>query len=277
MNNPLSHNEKDMRAVFLGGALILFVGFYFVGKAILTSDDEAVLTGNEEKANELEKNAAQDTIAPDVVRKKMVNNEPISFLDIRSKEAYELEHIPHSIWLSPGAFSAFTPKQNELIVIVASESDTAVIELARNIIKQEQSFTAFFLEGGFEEWKRAGNQTISIGDPNSFMDQSKVTYINSQELKKLITERTENFTILDVQSLENFNKVHIKGSLHIPLEDLEKRFQDLPARGQIIVYGENELVSFQAGVRLADLNFFNSRTLRGNQNLTAASGLPLEP
>ena len=186
---------------------------------------------------------------------------------------------PHILqaWKKAGAeISLFSPLKDELLVIVYAQSDTRSLEVAKNILAQK-SFSAFFLQGGFEAWKKNNNQTISQGDPNSFVDQSKITYLSASDLLKFLSANDPNLVILDVQSEANFARVHLKHALHIPLDQLEKRISEVPRAGIIVVYGETDLMSFQAGVRLSDLNIFSARTLSGNSNLVPTSGLPLEP
>ncbi|MFZ3031959.1 MAG: rhodanese-like domain-containing protein, partial [Candidatus Moraniibacteriota bacterium] len=118
---------------------------------------------------------------------------------------------------------------------------------------------------------------LSRGDPSSFLDQSKITYITPAEALKALANTDANYFLLDVQSAQNYQKKHLKGSVNIPLAELERRSKEIPAGRNILVYGESELSSFQGGVRLADLNVFTARTLSGNDHLKPESGFFLEP
>jgi len=94
---------------------------------------------------------------------------------------------------------------------------------------------------------------------------------------KLMNDPVSDLEIIDVQSETNFGRAHIKNAKNIPLDQLERRAKEIPSNTPLVVYGENEFASFQAGVRFADLNIFTAKTLSGNQNLSPESGLPLEP
>lgn len=271
-----NHDEQDSRALVIGAVLILLVGGYFIVRAVFFSNsDEEVKKDSTSLSEEIEKNK-KITITPDIVRQKLINNEPIKFIDLRTADAFATEHIPNSVLLSTTALSTYVPDPNDILVIVYGEDDIQTYEIAKNIIT-ERSLTAFFIEGGYEGWKRTSNQTISQGDPNSFIDQSKIVYIGAPELLKLMNNPESNLVIIDVQSKANFERVHIQNAINIPLNELEKRSKEIPANTPLVVYGENEFVSFQAGVRLADLNVFTAKTLSGNKNLTSESGLSLEP
>ncbi len=282
MQRNFSSDEKDFRAMLFGGALILLVGGYFLLRPLLLKNQQpdsnlGIDVSPSDASTKLSPDDAH-TITAEVIRQKIINSEHITFIDIRDQASFDAEHIPHSLHLSEGALNNFSPLKDELLVIVYTQADSRSLVIAKNILAQK-SFPAFFLQGGFESWKKNNNQTISEGDPNSFVDQSKITYLSPSELVKLLGKNDPNIVILDVQSEQNFARVHIKHALHIPLDQLEKRISEVkvPHAGTIVVYGETDIISFQAGVRLADLNIFSARTLSGSNNLTPTSGLPLEP
>lgn len=267
--------NKDTKAILVSGVLILLVGGIFLFRQFWdgTGNNQATPETTPESTEEPE---AVPAITAEVVRQKITNGEKIRFLDTRDKESFRLGHIPHSTLLSPGALGVFVPENDELLVVVYSVQDTAALEIIQNSLRQKP-YSIFLLEGGFEGWKRGGNQVISFGDPNSFIDQSKITYISLAETTAALNDPNQSIFVLDVQSEQNYQKKHLKGAKNIPLDQLEKRFREIPPSKNIIVYGESELASFQAGVRLSDLNIFTAKTLSGNTHLEPNSGLTLEP
>lgn len=268
-----NNDNRDRKALLAGSVLILLVGVYFISKSIFFSKKDSTQTS---VPTIVDKKSGLPLIEPIVLLKKIQNGEKIALIDVRSEEEFQTEHLPHALHFPIGSLANFFPAKDEIVVIVFSESNPETFEAAKNIMSQK-SFAYFFLKGGFEGWKTANTPTISVGDPNSFIDQSKVTYIKIEDYKKLTEQNSGNFFILDVQTQDNFKKKHIKGAANISLSELEKRASEIPSGKQIIVYGEDDLVSFQAGVRLSDLGFFGARALTGNNYLSAESGLPLEP
>ncbi|HLC95444.1 MAG TPA: rhodanese-like domain-containing protein [Patescibacteria group bacterium] len=273
MPSVFLHHERDKKAVLVGAVLILFIGVYFIGKSLFFRNDTPPSYPVPKSASQKE---GVPLIPPDILIKKIQTNETLALLDIRDATSFQTEHIPQSFVIPINALGNFAPNQNELVVIIFAESDTLTLETAKNIMGQK-SFPYFFLKGGFEGWKAMGAPTISMGDPKSFLDQSKVALIDVEAYKKLISENNPSLLTLDVQTDEAFAKKHLKGALHIPLNQLEKRFGEIPAGRQIIVYGENDLTSFQGGVRIFDLGIFSARVLTGNNYLSPESGLLLEP
>lgn len=268
-----NNDNHDRKALLAGSILILLVGVYFIGKSIFFSKKDSVQTS---VPAIVDKKSGLPLIEPNAILKKIQNEEKIALIDVRSEEEFQTEHLPHSLRFPIGSLANFFPVKDEIVVIVFSESDLETFETAKNIMSGK-SFPYFFLKGGFEGWKAGNAPTISSGDPNSFIDQSKITYIKIEDYKKLTEQNSGNFFVLDVQAQDNFKKKHIKGAVNIFLSELEKRAKEIPGGKQIIVYGEDDLASFQAGVRLSDLGFFGARTLTGNNYLSAESGLPLEP
>lgn len=266
-----SSKNNDSRAVGIGAVLVLLIG----GIVFLQFWRNGAFSGD---AQQTLSNASEDelddipTISPEIVRQKILNNEQVRFLDFRDVESFKQEHIPHSLSLSPAVFDTFNPEKDELLVAVFSSKDERAVETLKNILRRKP-FEVYLLSGGFEAWKNGGNRTISAGDPTSILDQSKVTYITQEEIQNSDLD----FIMLDVQSTENYQRKHIAGALHIPLDQLEKRYMEIPGNENIVVYGENEVVSFQGAVRLAGLDIITSKALRGNTHLQPDSIFLLEP
>ncbi len=268
---PISNNH-DFKAILVGGILILAVGGYFIGRAVFFPTETPKRLAIE---NDGTPKKDTPTITAETLQQKLTRRENVRLIDVRTEESYQAEHLPGSVFAPLSALTAFAPENGETLVIILSGNDDRAFEAAGNILS-EKSFSYSFLKGGFAAWKEGGYPTVSAGDPNSFLDQSKVSYLSSSDLKKIFEENADAISILDVQQTENFSKRHLRGAMNIPLEQLEKRINEVPSGKTIIVYGENEIISFQGGVRLFDLNVFGARVLTGNNNLSLVSGLPLE-
>lgn len=275
MNTSSPHiSERDKRVFLIGGFLLLAVGAYFVGRNLLFSDDEL---SPAESSREVISETGVPFIETKAILEKVRRGDTLMLLDIRSEEAFTAEHIAQSQSVPIGSLSDISPAKKETtVVIVFSRNDIISLETAKNVMAGK-SFPYFFLKGGFEGWQTENAPTISFGDPNSFADQSKVTYIPIVETKKRLTEKTPPLFILDVQTEEDFAKKHLRGAVNIPLHRLEERVGELPSGRQIIVYGANDVDSFRGGVRLFDLGIFSAKTLAEKGFLSKDSGLPLEP
>ena len=68
-------------------------------------------------------------------------------------------------------------------------------------------------------------------------------------------ETESNFLIVDVRSPENFQEGHIKNAINIPLDDIEKRKNEIPVWKKIIFCDKDGLWAFKASVKMFDLGY----------------------
>jgi len=269
-------NTRDKRALVTGFFLLIFIGVYFIGRNLLRKDlISSVDTKNQVTTDNTTKNDVP-SITPDVLWKKIQNGDKIKIIDIRTEIAFGDAHIAHSISMPISSLPNLSLDKDEMAVIVLSESNLESVETAKNILKQK-SFPYFFLKGGIEAWGSSGAPTLSNGDPNSFLNQSKVTYITLEAFKKIRNENPSSVFLLDVQTEGSYQRKHLAGAVNIPLSELEKRQKEIPTGRIVIVYGENDITSFQGSVRLFDLGISTAQTLTGNKYLSSDSGLIFEP
>lgn len=264
-------DKKNIQALSLGMLGIVLVGIFFTVKSFWSSDETNTPTYGDTADEAV---STRKTLTSTDLQEKITRNEKLLLIDIRSQESFNIKHLPKSRSFPSDTLNSFQKEEGVLTVIIGSVADPEANTLAQEILTNK-GIEAWFLAGGFEEWTAKGLPTISSGDPKDFVDQSKVTFITKENLAPLISQ--PGILILDTQSEENFQRKHIRGAVHIPLDELEKRASEIQSTKRIIVYGENELESFRAGVRLFDLNFFSVETLRGNDHLKSGSSLPLEP
>ncbi|MEI9966965.1 MAG: rhodanese-like domain-containing protein [Candidatus Moraniibacteriota bacterium] len=267
-HSPLPRNGADLRVVAIALLAIVGIAGLSLWRTVLRPPGEETL-----------ERAAQENALPLVsvsaVQEKMRRREALQFVDIRSPQAYQDSHIPGSLSLPGGTLQSYSPTDNRFTLIVFSTDDPGSSQTAQAILKST-AFPYAFIQGGFEAWAGAGGETISIGDPNNFADQSKIDYISPKEAATLLETPPPNLFILDVQTAQHFQEKHLRGAVNIPLAELETRAGEIPPAKSILVYGENELASFQGGVRLFDLHFYGAQTLSGNELLEKTVPLPVE-
>lgn len=266
-------NKSDTKALLIGGLLVFLVGAYFIGKTLFFSDKKEEISSAPVLVDTKE---GVPLIAANVLLKKIQAGESVTLLDVRDETAFQGGHIAHSLSLPISSLGNYSAGKDETVVIVYGGADRAVFEAAKNVMSQK-SFAYVFLQDGFEGWKALSAPIISNGDQNSFIDQSKVTYMSVEEYKKIEDQKSPPLFLLDVQSADNFQKKHLKNATNIPLALLEKRVSEIPGGRLVIVYGENSLQSFQGGVRLSDIGLFSVQTLQGDKHLTSESGLLTQP
>ena len=244
--------KKENLVILAGFVLIVLVGVFTFARPGLEKE------AGEEYSSSAPVAAAARISAGDLL-KALKGNEDVLMLDLRNEQDFNLEHIVDSINIPYAEIPQSTLSvKNRKIVIVAAEAGAA--DRAADFFEKKGAAEAKVLEGGFSGWKNAGGLIINWGDPTSFVNQSKVTFIEQEEVQKMIEERID-IEIMDVRANEDFVEF-LPSARNIPLDQLEKRRSESPIGKEIVVYGNTELEGFMAAVRLYDMNFFSAYVLR---------------
>jgi rhodanese-related sulfurtransferase len=265
MKRPQSHN--DIKVVALGIGLIVVVLAISFGIPLFQhdTDEESVATRISSSPDE-----TQAEFLPSEEAVKLLNDRSAVVFDFRSDADFYTEHIVDARNLSPETLSSnivsIKKEESEQVtfLFVGYPESSALLEQMRTSIRNAQpDQQIFILAGGFDSWKEKGYPTIRAGDPTNPADQSKISYISKRDaLAKIATDRS--LIVVDVREKNSYEKDHINISRNIPLAEIESRHNELSLNQPILVYGENALESFQAGVRLFDLGFFRVETLDGS-------------
>jgi rhodanese-related sulfurtransferase len=84
------------------------------------------------------------------------------------------------------------------------------------------------------------------------------------ELKQLLSQQSDQLTVIDVRSPEEFAEKHIPGAINIPLGELESRSGELSKQSMVITAcGKGGGRSEQAALLLKQLGFSNANFLCG--------------
>ena len=96
-----------------------------------------------------------------------------------------------------------------------------------------------------------------------FINNRRITHHDSAEISKRLKNQN-NMLLLDVRTEPEWKKGHIKGSIHIPLNQLRRRKQELEKfrNKEIVCYCRTGNRSLNAAVFLQK-NGFNASNLKG--------------
>ena len=201
------------------------------------------------------------------------NSHELRVIDIRPQHSYEIKHLPDTINIPLNILTlrdVLLPAEQIIVLIDEGETSINDIPIFEEILDAGQEKRVVLLDGGFESWDIQTGRTISYGDPNSFIDHAKVTPVSKQDLQEKLSQETDLYTLIDVRTEKSFKENHIDGAINIPLPAIEEKVAIIPKGKIIIVYGKDELESFQAGVRLHDLGHLAVQMLQGGyENWTA--------
>jgi rhodanese-related sulfurtransferase len=217
--------------------------------------------------SESESEVILPTISAKILQQKLDQGSILHLIDVREQNDFLQEHLPSSINIPIGSLSEskLDSTKDELIVIVGYSADQSEASAQSVEILKKKGFSNInILLGGIDIWKSGQGKTISLGNPSSLTDQSKVMYISTDELKNIFDNNlASSVYILDIRSQSSFRQSHIQGAINIPILEIEKRVKEIPQRKMIIVYAENQAQGFQGGVLLYDLDFLTAKVVKG--------------
>lgn len=253
MENKKNKNEEI--ALIVGFVLILFVIIFTLFRNSSSSNSDKSKSQPDSQSDQQTDAPNYETISANELNKKIItsgNKDGIALLDIRPFDAYIQEHIVDAVNIPLDEFPVDSKiDAHSLIVVIGANSTDKDIPTAVDKLKQEDYKNIIVLAGGMTSWKQLIGSTVTYGDPKSFVDQSKVSYLDPSSLNDALTQKVPVF-IIDVRSADEYAKGHIEGAKNIPFEDLEKRRGEISEK-RIVVVGANELQEFQASVQMYDM------------------------
>lgn len=254
--------KKEFLALAVGFLLILVVAIFTM---IRNNPEEPSQSQTDIPTLKEMKKSDQKTIGMKDLQKMLTlgdKDSEITLLDIRSFEEYAKEHIIGSINITIEEFpvEGKIDTHNHIIVIGEKSTDTNVEEAVEKL-KKEDAKNISVLAGGMDFWKKNSGMTVTYGDPTSFVDQAKVSYVTQEKLNEAIQQKVPMF-IIDVRNSEKFSAGHIPGAKNIPFEELEKRRKEITEK-KVVVVGNNELEEFQASVQIYDMLLVSPYVLKG--------------
>ena len=253
MENKLTKN-KNILALAIGFFLIVFVA---LATFIRPSFKEKKPIAPDVSQPEASVGKARG-IESDELSKKMITQTDLTIIDIRGESDFNKEHIINSKNITASALADALPSldKEKIYVVVSDILSAQDISYMEKIFQDNEFEKYFYLIGGFPAWKNKYNPTLSAGNPESFVDQSKVTYIKADELKQLL-DSNSNVFIVDLRKSGQFSASHIKNAVNIFLDDLETQTDKIVPGKKIILYDNDGLWAFKGAVRLYDLGIFN--------------------
>jgi rhodanese-related sulfurtransferase len=252
--------SKNTNAIMIGFVLIVIVSlFTFLRQS---PDEVSNKTTNLIEDNDINKNYQNLLISDKELVKKLSEKDKPAVIDLRSPDEYKLEHIIDSINIPIENLDSGVGglDKNKTYVLVDQINVSETMEFLAGYFSSQGFSRIKILNGGFLLWKQNNNPTIAFGNLSSIVDRAKVTFIEAVALKELI-EKEKNLLILDVRPENEFKEGHLKDSINMSVDNIEKDYKKIGLGKKIIIYDNNGLLAFQAAVRLFDLGFVNTLCL----------------
>ena len=149
----------------------------------------------------------------------------VIILDTRNATDFAVAFIPNSINIGiDGSFASWVGEIisdiNQKIVLVteSGREEECMIRLSR----VGYDHTIGYLEGGFENWKKAGKQIDSL------------RRISGEQLEQMLA--TEELPLFDVRKQSEFDSEHLVSSKNIPLNQLNYNLDVFPKDKLFVIY-----------------------------------------
>ncbi|MFO7965901.1 MAG: MBL fold metallo-hydrolase [Desulfobacterales bacterium] len=162
-------------------------------------------------------------LGPSAFEERM-NNGMIA-VDTRSAEAFAGSFIPGSIALPlemiPAFAGYFIPYDREIGLITSGYEH--VDRAVRFLIRMGYDTIAGHLDEGLHSWQVSGRK------------YDRIPAVHAKELVRRI-QSNEDFTLLDVRRIDEVQKGHLPGAVHIYLGDLPDRLNDVPKERPVTTF-----------------------------------------
>ncbi|MDQ1284020.1 MAG: hypothetical protein QG620_368 [Patescibacteria group bacterium] len=244
----------------------LGIGLFFIILVLAITFLRPVFFGKKEK-NSMQNTAAEQPeekdafenrqLSAEELLSKINSQESVFIIDIREEASFKKEHLTDSRNMLPPDLESFLESfdRNKKYILIGNDGQDA-LAIIKQLFSEDSYSNISYLAGGFFEWKQKLNPTVNEGNPNSFTDQSKVSYIKSEDLKTLLEKET-GLLIIDLRKSATFQDGHIQGAVNIFLDDLEKKRAEIQPGKKIVLVDNDGLWAFQGAVRLFDMGIFN--------------------
>ena len=180
---------------------------------------------------------------------KLLNSDKdVLIIDVRSEYEYEKGHLLNAINL-PYDDDDFKSELNEII----DYKDKTVLVYCRSGNRSEKAAVKL-VDNGFKNVK---NVTDGVDEYDYKL--VKVDNITGREAEKMINDdkHDKDLTILDVREPKDFNNGHLLNAINIPIEDIDKRMDELRnyKSKDIIVYCNTGRKSAEVAEKLVEHGF----------------------
>ncbi len=273
-------NQNNLVAILIGFGLIILAIIIIFWRFHISQNnlDQLDIKQNTAKKNKNIIKNKYSSIKVNDLAQKINANEDVNIIDLRDATDFEAVHIVGSqnIVLANLKKTINSLDKHKEYIIVDTLGITPSERQALKIFTEQGFKQVSYLEGGITQWENQLEPSIYSGNPYSIADQSKVDYINTTELQKLLAKNKKTTYLIDVRDSADFKGSHIPGAVNIELANLEKLRKQIPLDKRIIVYDNNGLLAFKGAVRLFGMRILNVSVLSDGFSAWKQKKLPVE-
>ncbi len=196
---------------------------------------------------------------------RVLENKDSILCDIRKYDAFSAAHIKGSINIDASdnlsVYGGTCIGQDRDVLLVCAQDKDALH--AFTVLRRIGIDTKInYIQGGIKSYVASGRPT------------EKIELLSASDLKKRMDQK-EDFLIIDVRNKNEFERVHFRDALHIPLRFLEERIQEVPQEKMLVIHCSSGIRSGIAASILKTQGYRKLYNLAGGITAYHASGLAL--
>ncbi|HEY4663232.1 MAG TPA: FAD-dependent oxidoreductase [Candidatus Humimicrobiaceae bacterium] len=196
------------------------------------------------------------------------------------KEAAAIDNDADFVELHRSSHAEYYPGADMIHMIIVFNKNSGKIlgfqAIGRSGVDKRTDVVSTAIKGDLKIWELAdldlgyhpayGSTRDSVnilGMIAGNLKKGEVFTLSVEKLKEKIKNK-ENITILDVRTIEEYERGHIDGAVHIYIDDLRKNLDKLDAGSEIIIYCRSGYRAYQSFRILKNMGFKNIKLLNGS-------------
>ncbi len=171
--------------------------------------------------------------------KKFVEKGNIVLVDLRSPNKVKKGHIPRAVNIPfadlEDAEDDFPSNMSAPLVFYDKKEKNAI--KAEKVAREWGYKKTSVLQGGFAKWKKDGNEIAKgpAADEINWVRKLGKGEVSVADFKKAIGGKGKQ-VILDVRTNDEVDGGKFEGAIHIPLDEIEARIDELPKDKEFLIH-----------------------------------------
>lgn len=193
---------------------------------------------------------------------KLTQKDNFIILDIRNFESFGGQHIPSAYNIDVDSnFSTFAgwllPPEKNILLVTNSYNQAMEIRMRLHRVGLDKVYGN--LRKGMFDWVTSGLPT------------NKIPQLSAHDLNEII-KNNEDFILVDVRTVDEYNDGHIDKAINIPIADLRERYKELdPEKKTVLICGSGQRSSMGCSI-LQQHNFKKIYNVSGGMTGYKAAG-----
>lgn len=211
-------------------------------------------------------------IVPEQVSAMVAKSSKLMIIDVRSSTEYAQEHVAGALNIPFNQIATSAPSLDVPKIIYCLNDKCPLSLLAAKTMLEAGHKDVKLLSGGMEGWKIKGLPTEGNAISKSTVKLAMNLVTPEKALNFLASPK---YKFVDLREFSAFNAGHIKGALHVALEDLKSKSQNFDRKTILVVYDSNAERA-RSGLQILLTDGYAAAELSGGASAWAIRKYPME-